>query len=145
MNQTVKQDVTLLVVEDDDLDAMAIKRSFKALKLLNPLIRAKDGVDALEYLRGENGKTKLNKPYIILLDINMPRMNGIELLEALRKDPELSDTVVFILTTSAADKDIMTAYSKHVAGYVVKSEIKSSFLEVIELVNCYWKIVALPT
>ncbi len=139
-----KAEVTLLVVEDDDLDAMAIKRTFKKLKVANNLVRAKDGVDALEYLRGENGKDKIAKPFMVLLDLNMPRMNGIELLEALRMDNELKDSVVFVLTTSATDKDKVAAYDYNVAGYIVKSDIESSFLEVIELLDCYWKIVALP-
>jgi len=134
----------LLVVEDDDLDAMAIKRTFKKLKLANHLVRAKDGVDALEYLRGENGKEKISKPFMILLDLNMPRMSGIELLEKLRMDDELKDSIVFVLTTSATDKDKVAAYDNNVAGYIVKSDIESSFLEVIELLDCYWKIVALP-
>lgn len=140
----IHSEVTLLIVEDDDLDAMAITRAFKKLKLANPLIRAKDGVDALEYLRGENGKEKINKPYMMLLDLNMPRMNGIELLGELRKDPELSDSVVFVLTTSSADKDKVAAYDNHVAGFMVKSDLKSSFLEVLELLDCFWKIVTLP-
>ncbi|OUS27290.1 two-component system response regulator [Gammaproteobacteria bacterium 45_16_T64] len=141
---TARKEATLLIVEDDDIDAMAIERSFKKLKLDNNLVRAKDGIEALEIMRGENGKTKLEKPYLILLDLNMPRMNGLEFLAALREDPELSDTVVIVLTTSAADQDQTKAYDQHVAGYIVKTEIKDSFLEVIELVDCYWKIVTLP-
>ncbi|OUR95926.1 two-component system response regulator [Gammaproteobacteria bacterium 42_54_T18] len=139
-----KAEVTLLVVEDDDLDAMAIKRTFKKLKVANNLVRAKDGVDALEYLRGENGKDKIAKPFMVLLDLNMPRMNGIELLQTMRMDDELKDSIVFVLTTSATDKDKVAAYDNNVAGYIVKSDIESSFLEVIELLDCYWKIVALP-
>ncbi len=139
-----KAEVTLLVVEDDDLDAMAIKRTFKKLKVANNLVRAKDGVEALEYLRGENGKDKIGKPFMVLLDLNMPRMNGIELLQTLRMDDELKDSIVFVLTTSATDKDKVAAYDNNVAGYIVKSDIESSFLEVIELLDCYWKIVALP-
>ncbi len=138
------EEVTLLVIEDDDIDAMAIDRSFKKLRLANTLTRAKDGVEALECLRGENGRDKITRPYMLLLDLNMPRMNGIELLVELRKDPELSDAVVFVLTTSAADKDKVDAYDQNVAGYIVKSEIKSTFLNVIELLDCYWKIVTLP-
>ncbi len=138
------EEVTLLVVEDDDIDAMAIDRSFKKLRLANTLARAKDGVEALEFLRGENGRKKITKPYMILLDLNMPRMNGIELLSEMRNDPELNDAVVFVLTTSAADKDKVAAYDQNVAGYIVKSDIKSTFLNVIELLDCYWKIVTLP-
>lgn len=138
------EEVTLLVIEDDDIDAMAIDRSFKKLRLANVLVRAKDGVEALEFLRGENGRDKISKPYMLLLDLNMPRMNGIELLAELRDDPDLNDAVVFVLTTSAADKDKVAAYDQNVAGYIVKSEIKSTFLNVIELLDCYWKIVTLP-
>ena len=140
----IAAEVTLLIIEDDDIDATAITRSFRKLKLANTLIRAKDGVEALNLLRGKDGKDKLEKPYMLLLDLNMPRMNGIELLEELRKDPELSNSVVFVLTTSSADKDKVAAYEHHVAGYIVKSDLKNSFLEVIELLDCYWKIVALP-
>ncbi|MBL4865647.1 MAG: response regulator [Pseudomonadales bacterium] len=143
MNQP-KEEVTLLVVEDDDLDATAINRSFKKLKLDNLMVRAKDGIEALEYLRGENGKEQVKKPFLMLLDLNMPRMNGIELLDELRKDPDLNNSIVFVLTTSAADKDKVAAYNHHVAGYIVKSDLNSSFLEVINLIDCYWKIVALP-
>lgn len=143
MNQP-KRDVSLLMVEDDDLDATAITRAFKKLKLTNPLVRAKDGVEALEYLRGENGRTKIARPYMILLDLNMPRMDGIEFLAELRKDPTLSNSVIIVLTTSAADKDKVAAYDNHVAGYVIKSDLGSSFLEVIQLIDCYWKIVSLP-
>lgn len=143
MNQP-KRDVSLLMVEDDDLDATAITRAFKKLKLTNPLVRAKDGVEALEYLRGENGRTKIARPYMILLDLNMPRMDGIEFLAELRKDPTLSNSVIIVLTTSAADKDKVAAYDNHVAGYVIKSDLGSSFLEVIQLIDCYWRIVSLP-
>lgn len=143
MNQP-KRDVSLLMVEDDDLDATAITRAFKKLKLTNPLVRAKDGVEALEYLRGENGRTKIARPYMILLDLNMPRMDGIEFLAELRKDPRLSNNVIIVLTTSAADKDKVAAYDNHVAGYVIKSDLGSSFLEVIQLIDCYWRIVSLP-
>lgn len=139
-----RKEATLLVVEDDDIDAMAIERSFKKLKLDNSLVRAKDGIEAFEIMRGENNKEQITKPFLVLLDLNMPRMNGLEFLDALRKDPVLSDTVVIVLTTSAADKDQAKAYDQHVAGYIVKTEIKDSFLEVIELIDCYWKIVTLP-
>mgnify|MGYP000436346500 CR=1 FL=1 len=143
MNQGTGE-ITLLVVEDDDIDAEGIKRAFGKLKLTNPLIRAKDGVEALEYLRGTNGKEKLNKPYFVLLDLNMPRMSGLEFLEEIRNDSDLKDSVVLVLTTSSADKDQAAAYDKHVAGYIVKSDIQSSFLDVVEMLNCYWSLVSLP-
>ena len=136
--------VTLLVVEDDEVDLMALKRALKNLKLSNPIIHANDGVEALEILRGQNGKVALNRPYIILLDINMPRMNGIEFLGNLRADPELKNSVVFVLTTSESDQDIIGAYNYNVAGYIVKSDATDSFAQAAKLLDCYWTIVALP-
>jgi CheY-like chemotaxis protein len=138
------KDVSILIVEDDDIDAMAIQRSFKKLRLLNPLIRAKDGLEALEYLRGTNGKPLLSRPNIILLDINMPRMSGIELLEEIRKDADLHDTVVFVLTTSKAEEDIIAAHKYNVAGYIIKEDMVEGFTRVIELLSSYWKVVVLP-
>lgn len=132
--------VSLLIVDDDDIDAMALKRALHKLKLLNPLYRARDGIEAMELLRSG----QLPKPYIILLDINMPRMNGLEFLEALRADPELTPTVVFILTTSKSDEDIMAAYREHVAGYLLKQRMDSDFMQVISLLDHYWRIIELP-
>lgn len=138
------EEVTLLVVEDDDIDATAISRAFKKLHLTNTLVRARDGIEALEYLRGENSKQQVIKPYMLLVDLNMPRMDGIELLGELRKDPLLSDSVVFVLTTSAADKDKLAAYDQNIAGYIVKSQIQNDFWDVINLLDCFWRVVSLP-
>ena len=132
--------VSLIIVDDDDIDAMALKRALHKLKLLNPLYRACDGIEALELLR----TGKIPKPYIILLDINMPRMNGLEFLEALRSDPELTHAVVFVLTTSKSDEDIMAAYREHVAGYLLKQRMDSDFMQVISLLDHYWRIIELP-
>jgi CheY-like chemotaxis protein len=137
---TTTKTVSLLIVDDDDIDAMALKRALHKLKLLNPLYRARDGIEAMELLRSG----QLPKPYIILLDINMPRMNGLEFLEALRADPELTPTVVFVLTTSKSDEDIMAAYREHVAGYLLKQRVDSDFMQVISLLDHYWRIIELP-
>ncbi len=136
--------VTLLLVEDDELDVMGIQRAFKTLKISNPLVVARDGVEALEQLRGEGGKPRLARPYLILLDLNMPRMNGIEFLQELRKDEALHASVVFVLTTSNADEDIVRAYDQNVAGYIVKADPINSFMEALRLIDCYWTIVELP-
>ena len=132
--------VNLLIVDDDDIDAMALKRALHKLKLLNPLYRARDGIEALELLR----TGKIPKPFIVLLDINMPRMNGLEFLEALRADPERTHAVVFVLTTSKSDEDIMAAYREHVAGYLLKQRMDSDFMQVISLLDHYWRIIELP-
>ena len=95
-------EVNILLVEDDEVDVMAVKRALKTLKIANPFFRAADGIEALEMLRGTGGKKQLPSPYIVLLDLNMPRMDGLEFLDELRQDPALHRSVVFVMTTSAA-------------------------------------------
>lgn len=138
------KDVSILLVEDDDIDAKSVERALQKLKIINPLIRAKDGVDALDLLRGNKDKAPLAKPYIILLDLNMPRMNGIEFLHALRNDPDIQDSIVFVLTTSNADEDKVAAYKEHIAGYIVKSSVQDDFLDVLGLIDHYWRVVSFP-
>lgn len=140
----IHRTVHLLVVEDDAVDLMAIRRGFDSLRLANPVRIAHDGIEALEWLRGENGREKLPRPHLILLDLQMPRMNGLEFLAALRADPALADSVVFVLTTSKFDEDITAAYRHHIAGYIVKGTLADEFLGVVNLLEAYWRIVELP-
>lgn len=135
--------VEILVVEDDDIDAQGIARAMKKLKLLNPMHRVRDGVEALATLRDPNNAF-VNKPYIILLDLNMPRMNGLEFLQALRSDEDFNDSIVFILTTSQAEQDRLRAFNYNVAGYMVKSKLEEGFISALKLVEHYWRIVELP-
>ena len=137
---STSREVSLLMVEDDDIDATALRRALQKLKLLNPTYRAKDGLEAIELLRSGQIPT----PYIILLDLNMPRMNGLEFLEELRSDPQLTQSVVFVLTTSKTDEDILAAYKEHVAGYLLKQRMDNDFLQVVSLLNHYWRIVEIP-
>lgn len=136
--------VTLLVVEDDEVDLMAIRRGFERQKLANDLVSARDGVEALQILRGENGHAPLRRPFVILLDLNLPRMDGFEFLQALRRDPDLHTCVVFVLTTSRSDEDRLKAYDSQVAGFIVKADAGAGFLKAIELLDHYWKVVVLP-
>lgn len=136
--------VTILLVEDDEIDAEAIERAFKKHKVANPLVLAKDGIDALEYLRGEGGKSKIPRPYMILLDLNMPRMTGFEFLAELRADEAISDSIVFVLTTSDLDSDKIEAYGHRVAGYVVKSKVGEAFVDLATMVNAFWRVVEFP-
>lgn len=135
----------VLVIDDDDVDVMAIKRSFKKLKIANPIHVARNGLEGLEVLRGKADTAALERPYIILLDLNMPKMNGHEFLAELRADPELTDSVVFVLTTSAAEADRASAYHAHVAGYLVKGRVGEAFVEAMRLLDSYWRVVQLPT
>lgn len=132
--------VSILLVEDDDIDAMGIKRALNKLRVANPLHRASDGIEALEILRGD----QIQHPYLILLDLNMPRMSGLEMLEELRADPKLTDSVVFVLTTSKDDEDIMAAYKEHISGYIVKSQLNPDFTELFDLLDHYWRLVEFP-
>ncbi|NND61262.1 MAG: response regulator [Gammaproteobacteria bacterium] len=136
--------VNILLVEDDDVDAEAIERAFEKAKIANPVFRARDGLEALEMLRAK-GADEIARPYIVLLDLKMPRMNGLAFLDEIRLDEDLRDSVVFVLTTSAAEKDVSAAYEKYVAGYIVKSQVGSSFKDLIGLLDYYWRVVALPT
>lgn len=141
---TRTQPLNILLVEDDDGDAKAVIRAFTKAKVANPITRAYDGIEALEVLRGENGQVKPSTPYILLLDINMPRMDGIQFLKELRSDPELHKTIVFILTTSKSDKDKCEAYEYNVAGYIVKENAGTDFLKLIDLIDNYWRLVEMP-
>jgi CheY-like chemotaxis protein len=136
--------VNLLLVEDDEVDVQGFKRAFAKHRIGNPIITAKDGIEALEILRGENGKTRLPKPHVVLLDLNMPRMNGFEFLEAIRADPELASTLVFMVTTSKAEEDKAKAYGQHVAGYIVKQDPANTFVQAVSMLEHYWKIVEFP-
>jgi CheY-like chemotaxis protein len=135
--------VTVLLVDDNEVDREAVRRAFNRMKIANPIVEAADGLIALEKLRG-GGAPPLARPYLILLDINMPRMGGIEFLERLRADQELQDSVVFILTTSKKDEDRMASYDFNVAGYIIKSEVGQGFLSLVEMLQNYWRIVELP-
>ncbi|MBT2246866.1 response regulator [Sphingobium sp. BHU LFT2] len=136
--------VNLLLVEDDEVDVQGLKRAFAKSRIANPITVARDGIEALEMLRGENGYEKLPKPHLILLDLNMPRMNGIEFLEAIRADEDLKGSVVFMITTSKADEDKARAYGHNVAGYIVKQDPANTFMEAVSLLEHYWRIVEFP-
>jgi CheY-like chemotaxis protein len=134
----------LLHVEDDDLCIMGLARAFKKTNIANPISFAHDGIDALEMLRGTNGRRRFPRPHLILLDLNMPRMGGIEFLEELRHDDDLRKSVVFIMTSSGADEDKTDAYNLGVAGYILKSNPANAFLEATALLATYWRVVEFP-
>jgi CheY-like chemotaxis protein len=139
-----KREVNFLLVDDDEVDTKAVKRAFRMRQVINPLHTARDGVEALEKLRGAPGSPAIPRPYIILLDLNMPRMDGIEFLRALRQDPQHKDAVVFVLTTSEDDRDKQLARDLNVTGYIVKSRVSREFLELVSMLDQYWRLVELP-
>lgn len=137
-------EVRILIVDDDEISVMSIKRAIKKINILNPIRVAKDGVQALEILRGESSETQMLQPYIIFLDINMPRMDGHEFLAHLRDDVELKRALVFVLTTSDAPEDVRRAYDKNVAGYVVKEDTYETFKSAFEMVNHFSNLIVFP-
>ncbi|MEM6999401.1 MAG: response regulator [Pseudomonadota bacterium] len=135
---TSSQAVNILLVEDDKIDAKAFMRSMQRMKLANPIVHAKDGVEGWELLQ------TLPRPNMVILDINMPRMNGLELLRKIRADENLCDTIAFVLTTSNDEQDKFEAYDLNVAGYMLKSEVGDSFMRTVALVESYWSVVEFP-
>jgi CheY-like chemotaxis protein len=136
--------VQILLVDDNDVDVEAVQRAFARHRIANPIAVARDGLDALDVLRGTAGRPALPRPFLILLDLSMPRMNGVEFLDVLRADPLLRDTIVFVLTTSSSDEDKVASYHHNVAGYIVKSEVGEGFVRLVTLLDHYWRIVEFP-
>ncbi len=132
--------VNILLVEDDEVDIENVRRALRKRKIANPLFVARDGLEALELL----GREEVTAPVMILLDINMPRMDGLEFLKRIRKDDEHKNHTVFILTTSARQSDLYKAYDLSVAGYMMKSDVGDAFIEAVELVDDYWRVVVTP-
>ena len=133
--------LNILLVEDDAVDVMNVERAFKKNNIANPLYRAVDGIEALEMLR--SGAVPAENR-LVLLDMNMPRMNGIEFLQALRADPKLAATSVVMLTTSNDDRDKVKAYELNVAGYLLKPVTFVEFVHLTAALNKYWTLVELP-
>ena len=133
--------LNILLIEDDQIDVMNVKRAFEKNRILNPLHVAPDGIAGLEMLR--NGSVPGTRR-LVLLDLNMPRMNGIEFLKALRADETLRVTPVVVLTTSNDERDRIEAYNLNVAGYLLKPVTFLSFVELMATLNKYWSLVELP-
>lgn len=137
----INQPLNILLVEDDQVDVMNVKRAFEKNHITNPLFVAEDGLEALEKLR--NGEVPQGRR-LVLLDLNMPKMNGIEFLNELRKDANLAATPVVVLTTSNNERDKIEAYNLNVAGYLVKPVTFGEFSELMVTLNKYWTLVEMP-
>ena len=124
----------ILLVEDDKVDAMTVKRALKDIKVTNPLYQVSNGEEALEFLRNKANP----RPGIILLDLNMPRMNGIEFLNIAKNDEDLRAIPVIVLTTSQEERDRTDSFKLSVAGYMIKPVDYLQFVEVMRAINVYW-------
>jgi CheY-like chemotaxis protein len=130
----------ILLVEDDRVDVLTVKRAFRDIPIAQKLDVVNNGEEALEYLRNSQNET----PYLILLDLNMPKMNGIELLQVIKNDDELKLIPVVVLTSSKEKKDKLDSYNWGVAGYVLKPVGYQEFIEVMKTIDHYWSLNELP-
>ena len=130
----------ILLLEDDTVDAMTVKRALKELKVLNPLVRTCNGEDGLAYLREE----KNPKPCVILLDLNMPKMNGLEFLKAVKADEQFKMIPAIVLTTSKDDQERIRGYQLNVAGYIIKPVDYAKFVEAVRIIDLYWTLSEMP-
>jgi CheY-like chemotaxis protein len=132
--------LNILLVEDDEVDVMTVQRAFKKGQIDSPLYFAGNGLEALEILRASPGLPSSMPPErrLILLDLNMPKMNGIEFLHQLRADPILKHIPVVVLTTSNEERDRVQAYDLNVAGYMLKPVTFGTFVELMVMLNKYW-------
>jgi CheY-like chemotaxis protein len=133
-------DKPILLVEDDQVDVMTVKRALKEIKVNNPVVNPENGEEALKYLRDPENE----KPCIILLDINMPIMNGIEFLQVMKHDARLRRIPVVVLTTSGEQQDKVNSFDLGVAGYMAKPVDYRQFVEVMRTIDAYWTISEVP-
>lgn len=132
--------MNILLVEDNDVDVLLFQRALKNAGTGSSVVRAKDGVEALEILNEQHANRQVQDPYVILLDINMPRMNGHEFLKELRASEHLSSSRVVVVTTSNDPKDIELAYGRHASGYVVKPARTAEMIQLVKRLHEYWDI-----
>jgi len=136
-----ERSLNIVLVDDDEVDVMTVKRAFAKANITNPIFVATNGLEALELLRSNRVPPTRR---LVLLDLNMPKMNGTEFLRELRRDPALASTTVVVLTTSNEDRDRVEAYRLNVAGYLLKPVTFPSFVDLMAALNKYWTLVELP-
>jgi len=136
----VRNSKPILLVEDDRVDAMTLKRALNDQKVISPLVQVTNGEEAIEYLR--NGGNQ--EPCLILLDLNMPKMNGVEFLKIVKADETLKKIPIVVLTTSAEERDIAESFERGAAGYMVKSVDYEKFVEIVRAIDAYWSLSELP-
>jgi len=130
----------ILLVEDDQVDAMTVRRAFKELHVTNLLVHVENGEQALDHLRDSAS----DRPCIILLDLNMPKMGGIEFLQVVKQDESLKAIPAVVLTTSDEQQDKVESFNLGVAGYMAKPVDYQHFVEVMRSINTYWTLSEMP-
>lgn len=134
----------ILLVDDDEVDVMNVQRAFRKNNIVNPLYIAHNGLEALDLLRGTSGEKIPSERRLVLLDLNMPKMNGLEFLREVRNDAALHALSVIVLTTSDDERDKVEAYNLNVAGYMLKPVTFGAFVDAMATLNKYWAINELP-
>ncbi|MGJ8595971.1 response regulator [Sulfitobacter sp.] len=137
-------EMNILLVEDNDLEVAILERSMKKMDLSNSLMRARDGLEALDFLKENLVTQELPYPFVILLDINMPRMNGHEFLAELRATEDLKASQVYVFTTSDSKKDVNQAYRNNANGYIVKPDSTSELTDILKALREFWSICENP-
>ena len=135
-------EIQILLVEDNEGDILLTLEAFKELKVNNSVAVVRDGAEAIEFLKSEGQFTQRSTPHLILLDINMPKLNGIEVLEFIKKDEKLKKIPVVMLTTSSSDSDIAECYEKSANCFITKPLDFGNFLSVIQSIETFWFTVA---
>ncbi len=130
----------ILLAEDDKVDAMTVRRALKELTITNRLVVVSNGEEALDYLRNQEN----DRPCIVLLDLNMPRMNGIEFLRIAKQEYRLRSIPVVVLTTSKEEQDKIDSFNVGVAGYMIKPVDYLQFVEVVHTIDLYWTLSEIP-
>lgn len=145
-NNSTFRSIEILLVEDNPGDVRLTKEAMKESKVLNKLSIVKDGVEAMDYLRKKGNFSAAHRPDLILLDLNLPRKDGREVLAEVKEDPDLKRIPVVILTTSQDEKDILKSYNLHANCYIAKPVNLQQFLEVVKSIEDFWvTIVSLPS
>ena len=138
--------IEILLVEDNEADILLTQEAFAKANLNGPMHVARDGVEAMAFLRHEGNYASSQRPDLILLDLNMPRMSGREVLSEMKNDPVLRNIPVAVLTTSSAENDVSEAYKLHANCYIVKPSHFDSFVQAVHSLYRFWfEIVTLPT
>jgi len=143
----MRDNIPILLVEDDQVDVMTVQRAFKRNNIINPLHIVGNGQEAIDFLKHQGGFAdpgKYLRPGIILLDLNMPMMNGIECLKIIKADEELKKIPVIVLTTSKEECDRVESFKLSVAGYIIKPVEFEKFVEAVKVLNLYWTLSELP-
>lgn len=138
---TMQNSKPILLIEDDNVDVMTVNRALRDSKVTNQLVSIGNGEEAIEYLKDKNA----TEPSIILLDLNMPKMDGAEFLKVVKADNILKKIPVVILTTSNSDRDVIESFELGAAGYMVKSVDYEKFVEIIRTIDQYWTLSKLPS